>query len=414
MAQIEFEDFILEYVPTALFDRDVVIDGVRTTNEHMWWLRPTFIGQLEKPTIKYFKKFLSDNEEEIRDKAYDGPWALEYLELAKYRDEDEELVVSPRGTSSSSLLFPVQEDTNVKRVYVYDGIDSSDFPFRYFTYPYEVDDIEDGPMAIQAWNYKPIPRFMHLKKEKSALFFGLELEVNTQIPWSDMYRVMTEVHPIQEDFMYAMSDSSISGMMDHHYEMVTRPMTPRRMRKEFRIFFTKLESLCKDKLGKSLPEVLNMDTSSTGLHIHASRKAFASKFHRRRFLTLFNSDVPQINKFISKLALRKINGSQYAKPNYSYEGRRLGYCLSPRFRNQSDRYCACTETSQTIEVRIFRGLPTLNNINHCIDTVEAMFNFSMDIPLSSFKFGFESTFQKWLKTQPKQKYRTLKETLSCV
>ena len=79
----------------------------------------------------------------------------------------------------------------------------------------------------------------------------------------------------------------------------------------------------------------------------------------------------------------------------------------------TDRYHSCTETAQTYEVRVFKGTPNLSNILHSIDSVEAMWYFTRDMSLQAFKKNFNKDFKDWLYQQPKQRYRTLKETIKC-
>ena len=96
------------------------------------------------------------------------------------------------------------------------------------------------------------------------------------------------------------------------------------MRKEYRTLFSKLNTLLNAK-GASLEEVMDFGTSSTGIHIHASRSGFSSRTHRRRFLTVWNTDIPSVSKTIEQIAKRKLKGHRYAAPDTDFTGRRLAY-----------------------------------------------------------------------------------------
>ena len=418
MEEIEFETFVLEYDPYRTHGyNNVELGNLLILSEYKFWMtHPTFLSQLDKPTIgcvrAYWSSLTEEQRKTFRYHGYTEAWFVE----TEHQPEDTEVyrdhvVYSSRHREEQSGGFRLFDDVqpSVKPRFRYDELRQATFPCLCYFYE---DDLEgQTSTGVQAWNYAPMFKFMAGKKEKSKLFFGLELEVNTSIPWVDMRKVMLEVHPVQEEFMYAMSDSSISGSHPFCYEIVTHPMSPRRMRKEFRVFFSKLEKILVEK-GKVLNDVFDMETSTTGIHIHASRNAFSSKFHRRRFLTAWNSDIPCVSKTIQSLALRTLRGHRYAAPSTDYEGRRIGYCLSPdKFNSYSDRYVSAGETAKTIEVRVFQGRANLHTILHAVDSVESMFYFTQDMKLSSFKTGFDKDFTAWINTQPK--YRTLKETLSC-
>lgn len=418
MEEIEFETFVLEYDPyrTHGFAMVEVGDKLILSEYKFWMTHPAFISQLDKPTLGCVRAYWSSLSEEqrktLRYHGYTATWFTEAEHLSDdtevYRDHVAYSSRSREQQDSGFSLFDEPQEY-VKPRFRYDELRQATCPCLCYFYE---DSYEEAPVqGVQAWNYRPNFKFMSGKKEKSNLFFGLELEVNTCISWNDIRKVMLEVHPVQEEFMYAMSDSSISGVHPFCYEIVTHPMSPRRMRKEFRVFFNKLEKLLVEK-GKSLNDVFDMETNSTGIHIHASRNAFNSRFHRRRFLTAWNSDIPCVSKTIQSLALRSLRGHRYAAPSTDYEGRRIGYCLSPvKFNSYSDRYVSASETEKTIEVRVFQGRANLHTILHAVDSVESMFYFTQDMKLSSFKSSFDTDFTAWINTQPK--YRTLKETLSC-
>ena len=427
MATIEFKDWDLVYTRQT-WDGST-INGVQVSTQYSdFFLHPYFIGQLEKPTFKYVFKwfeevYLVNNDE--------GTRLIPDLEMDVFRvmverwkehgiDPDTEFYRAPDGVNRTrrgihSVLFEnTAPEASPRRLYEYDGIRSYVNGHQPPSiYCYDTSDEDSGSDDdIQAWNYVPVELvFMALPKEKTKLYFGLELEVNTKLPWTDIKRVMLEVEPKQEEFLHAMSDSSINGIHDHCYEMVTMPMTPRRMRKEWKVLFRKLGKKVQEVLGVELTEVFDMDTTSTGIHIHTSSGAY-TPYQRKKFSALWNSDIPSILKTVNLLAGRDLMNTHHSKPSPAYEGRRLGYCL--RELRYHDKYVACKDDGgTTVEVRVFKGTPTLANILSCIDSVEAMFYFTLEMPNSAFSNTFPKVFHTWLYKQSSFKYRDLKEKLLC-
>ena len=413
MAQLHFKTWSLDF--TEGWDKKLP-NGMKFESwDTSWFLKPTLIAQLPTPTFGALRELFQELDaldQGTRDK-YDIP-------IARFRDlidqwvmEDSvEIFRRPKAAvpDNNSYLFEAPPEVS-NPVFTYDGIwstSSGTLAVRIHAHP--VNDTDDTT-AVREWNYRPAFEFFSCKKEKTKLYFGLELEVNTVIPWTDLRKVMLEVEPKQPEFLYAMSDSSISGKFDKCYEIVSMPMTPRRMRQEYKKFFSKLSKLLEAK-GKTLDEVFDMETRSTGIHVHTSANAYG-KLQRRKFTAMWNSDIPSIHKTINLLAGRNLASTRYCKPSPAYEGRRIGYSLKEVRYN--DKYAACNDTgsSQTVEVRVFKGTPTLKNILGCIDTVEAMFNFTAEMPNSAFSNTFPQVFHTWLYSQPKYMYRDLKERIQC-
>jgi len=262
------------------------------------------------------------------------------------------------------------------------------------------------------YTYRPEYKYMTMPKEKTECFFGLELEVNSGIPWNDIYRAMVDVAPVQEVFIFAKTDASIEGKFSDNYEIVSHPMSPRRMRSEFSILFKKLERLVKEK-GLEWDRVFDMDTISTGIHVHVSKGSFTplSRTHKKKFMLLWNNSSTGISDFTAQLACRTMKGNRYIQPAPSYSGRSLAWMLTEG--KNGDRYAACNETQDTVEVRVYRGQPCLASVLHAIDTTQAMLKFTEQMPNSQLNRHFPVHFKKWLGKQNKSAYRTLKETLQC-
>jgi len=434
MAKLQFSNWTLKYsVPRKndsafeILGKDIRMDPASA----YWWVSPYFLSQLDTPTFGAIRDFFFAIIEERERQAQAGERrshvpVLRDMEVLCSHWEDYgmlnyEVYSDPRSipariqSHSGFTLFPRVEgapETNAVPEYEFNGSVGN-----WLGGDQQLRLLQDSSTrrstsgdTIRPWNWKPDrPNFMSGPNEKTVLYFGLELEVNTRIPWPELRKVMNEVEPKQEEFLYAMSDSSVSGRYEHNYEIVSHPMSPRRMRREYRIFFRKLEKLVEAQ-GLTMGDVFDMRALTNGIHIHTSAAAY-SKHQRRKFSAVWNSDLPSMKKTLSKLAGREL--VNYCKPSPAYEGRRLGYCL--KNTHYYDKYVACNDTgrSQTVEVRVFKGTPTIENILGCIDTVEAMFHFTLELPNSSIGRNFERTLAMWLRSQPTNKYTSIKEKIQC-
>jgi len=413
MSQIHFKTWTLDF--TESWDKNLPNGMKFDPWDNAWFTKPTVIAQLPTPTFgalrELFKEVMALDQESVDKLGIPLRRFKELMEQWASLSDDVEIYRRPTPPPGNTSCLFDEQPVVTNPVFEYDGIwslTSSTLAVRIHAYPSSNYDDTSG---VQAWNHRPDFEFFSCKKEKTKLYFGLELEVNTKLPWSDIRRVMLDVEPKQPEFLYAMSDSSISGKFDNCYEIVSMPMTPRRMRQEYKKLFAKLSKLL-DAKGLAMDEVFDMDTRSTGIHVHTSANAYG-KLQRRKFTAMWNSDIPSILNTINLLAGRKLTETQYCKPSPAYEGRRVGYSLKEV--RYTDKYAACNDTghSQTVEVRVFKGTPTLKNILGCIDTVEAMFNFTAEMPNSAFSNTFPKVFHTWLYSQPAYKYRDLKERIQC-
>ena len=423
--KVELESVVVEYdTEYHGSPRTLMIGGVPCRRSNTWWfVDPVFLSFLKDATWASVYEFVKANEEDLKDYGFS-----QLDELLALKDTPQHLhkycLAVHAGTGgrqeSGSLLFkeelPVPAD---KPTVTYSDLRSAcEFPLgvgrincRFATANRGVMAVEYGAQ-VRDWNHRPEFKFFTMKGQKTATYFGLELEVSSQVPWADMHRVLTKIEPVQEEFMYAKSDSSIDGKFDMSYEIVTHPMSPRRMRVEFKRFFKKLEALVAER-GHTMSDLFDMDTKSTGIHVHVSSAAFqGTKTHRKKFMLAWNNNAKAAEMFTSTLARRNLRDNTYARPSSEYRGRTVAWCLS-RHADAGDRYNACTDTGATVEVRAFRGQVSMFAVRHAIDTTEAMLNFTQVAPISAFQRNFKETFQRWLKKQNRNAYPALKETLSC-
>jgi hypothetical protein len=401
--------------------------------DEYWYQTVVFLSSLPNGTWGSVVTFVKDNEERLR---HLGTAKLDaILGITGAALSKQVLVVGhlPGGgtrTSSSSFLFtPAAQDPTAKRHYRHGGVyDHADIPVDGRSRSTRVDVFmttscnamnSSQPVAeehhtsseVMNYTYKPEYKFMSMPKENTQCYFGLELEVNSKVPWSDIHRAMTSMVPVQEAFIFAKQDGSITGQFNNCYEIVSHPMTPRRMRIEFTTLFKKLERLVADN-GLEWKQVFDMETMSTGIHVHVSKGSFTplSRTHKKKFMMLWNNSSPAISDFTAKLACRTLKGNSYVKPASNYAGRSLAWMLKEG--KNSERHSSCNETPSTVEVRAFRGQPSLASVRHAIDTTEAMLRFTEQMPNSQLNRHFPHHFKAWLGKQNKNSYRNLKMTLA--
>jgi hypothetical protein len=252
--------------------------------------------------------------------------------------------------------------------------------------------------------------FRHTEKEQpNRLMFGLELEMSTRIKPFELNYIVKEMEPKQEPFFCFKSDSSVGGEYRERYEIVTVPCSPKYLKENFRILFSKLELLV-DNQSRPLSYYFDLSpTLSNGIHIHVSKDAFEGDTHKHRFSSLFNLYNKDAMEFLSKVSSRSEywnNRFCFISPKYK------GYTTAFRLKNLSahseDRHSVCHSlNTETVEVRLFQGIVNLKHIHACIEFTEAMFNFSQFCSYKVFSQAFVKEFTNWLFQQ--QGYRNIKE-----
>jgi hypothetical protein len=400
--------------------------------DEYWYQTVVFLSSLPNGTWGSVVAFVRGNEELLREigvAKIDAILGITGAALYKQVLMVGHLPGVNSRTSSSFLFTPAAQDPTAKRHYRHGGIyDQADIPIDGRSRSTRVDVYATSycnamnssqPVAeehhtsseVMNYTYRPEYKFMSMPKENTQCYFGLELEVNSKVPWSDIHRAMTSMVPVQEAFIFAKQDGSIGGQFNNCYEVVSHPMSPRRMRVEFTTLFKKLERLVADK-GLEWGSVFDMETTTTGIHVHVSKGSFTplSRTHKKKFMMLWNNSSPAISDFTAKLACRTLKGNTYVKPASNYAGRSLAWMLKEG--KNSDRHSSCNETTSTVEVRAFRGQPSLASVRHAIDTTEAMLRFTEQMPNSQLNRHFPRHFKAWLGKQNKNSYRNLKMTLA--
>lgn len=277
--------------------------------------------------------------------------------------------------------------------------------------------------ATQLGGFKGVEREGPLSSTSSAPFLGVELEVCTKVSAEELIKICTDVEPKQEIFFVCKSDGSIAGNFEHKYEIVTVPLTPSKMRREWRTLMQKLERLSKDK-GLTLYGDVFDTTNSTGVHVHISKKSFsygkqptpilrkAGLAWGSRFLAAFNSDFREEMNLLRKVSGRPdYTTNQYCGLSASaVRGRRVAYRVGAKYLSEyGTKYSpAHGGKPSTYEVRIFSGEVSLQHMLSAIDLIDAMYTYTCSHSATSC-VRFAAPFTAWLSKTPG--YLPLKKTL---
>lgn len=302
--------------------------------------------------------------------------------------------------------------------------------------PFDEDEEEvtaDSSYAYRVMNYTFTPelKFMSTEKEYVTCYFGMELEVSTMVSAKELQTIVTQVEPSQEIFFFMKDDTSIQGAYPHLYEIVTHPMTPKRMKREWNTLIKKIERLAEAK-GKPMDQLFDMNMElNNGIHIHVGNDAFTRhnnnhgrrhpastgrSGHKNRFLTAFNQWDSAFTDWLYRLSkrdlARKSWGTDYYKPHPSLDGLTVARRLRDGQRFDEHR-CACHDNGRTTEVRVFYGSFDYKHICTCIEMVQVMLDFTRDAPISSYGRNFIPKFKSYVDRG--RGFRNLKEALAqCV
>lgn len=303
------------------------------------------------------------------------------------------------------------------------GVDTSEGFIMLGVTPFDTDVNRSEPsnnrdyFNVRNYSWRPSRfEFFSKDKERTELYFGLEIEVSTRLSSHELQTIVTKMEPKQDIFFYFKSDSSISGEYEYNYEIVTMPCTPAYHKEQWRILFKKLDELL---AGRELSEFFDTgDRLTNGIHIHVSKNAFIQSTrqdqkHMNRFLTAFNIWDKKYTDWLTRVCRRPtdIKGHRFCSTNPQYEGYELSWRLTGKnkSRSVSERHSTAHETSHTVEVRCFQGIFDLNHIIACIEFTEAMFYYVFEAPLSAYTRDFGDKFTQWVVQTGK--YRKAKEVM---
>lgn len=209
---------------------------------------------------------------------------------------------------------------------------------------------EENSSGLHNYCYKPDPVFYG----KSDLYFGIELEIESS--GQDVGEVVDGL----PDYFYAKEDSSL----DDGFEIVSHPASWGWLsdnKKKWDQIFSLRDS-----------GFLSYNTTTCGMHVHMSKKAFSS-LHLYKFLKMFFEN----QSFILSVSRRKLcNLNQYASLELDES---IVYKATKKTNSSTKRYTAVNlENSDTVEVRIFRGTLAPSGFWRNLEFCKAVFDYTKD------------------------------------
>lgn len=240
-------------------------------------------------------------------------------------------------------------------------------------------------------------KFISEPKEFKPPFYGVELEMSTDYSQRDL------IDATEEPFFILKSDSSISGNKSRVYELVTLPMSIVAHKKRFAHFFSNLDY---DTFDRSI-------TTTNGMHVHISRAAFNdtkgkdTESHLRKFSYFFIN--PSNYQFLLAVSERTEDSLQRFSPiprpsthdiaNHKALFKQSTGCWGRGAIN-------VTSGKPTVEVRLFKGIVSYATIVKNLEFTDSVFFFTQQATRSTLTLHH---YLNWLKLQPANKYKTLRE-----
>lgn len=254
------------------------------------------------------------------------------------------------------------------------------------------------------WRPFSFPRLFMKNDNHNATVFGVEVEVNSDLTATDLANLCMNEEPKQDLFFYCKSDISITGRFSCSYEIVTLPMSLKRHQYEWKVLLQKLSDA-----GVSFDN----DTTTNGIHVHMDNGAFLKandkSIHRKRFHYLFSS-VDDEGFVDLRRKVSKRSPTAYCKLNT----KSLRDLYKESRYTHSDHYCAVNDTAYTTEVRVFKSVMDYQHILGCIEMVDAMRVFSLEVQVARLKRETYRSFINWLlKRKHKSKYENLIGEIQC-
>jgi hypothetical protein len=242
--------------------------------------------------------------------------------------------------------------------------------YEYCRYCY--DEIQEEQGYIHAYNYKPYD-FTLYGSDDSKLFYGVELEIDDG---DDDDGTCYELGEIDE--IYLKEDGSLSS----GFEIVTHPATL-----NYHVNYLPWAKICSIARNGGYR---SHDTSTCGLHIHASRAGFGDCAMERdltiaKLMLLFDRFW---DGYIVPFSRRNYdNLRRWAKkPNSNITDKDTASDAVQKLQDYKyDRYQAINLTNRTtVEFRIFRGTLKHTTILASIQWVDTLIKYCKATPLQDF------------------------------
>lgn len=196
---------------------------------------------------------------------------------------------------------------------------------------------------IHDYYYKPDPIFYKGDGEDTAFYMGVELEIDKGGEDEEHARHLLDCVNDYNEYIYIKHDGSI----DNGFEIVSHPAT--------------LEYHTKNiQWAKLMSEAVNLDyrshdTSTCGLHIHISRKAFGDTYESQE------DNIAKIIYFIENNWYSLLTFTRRTEANLEHWAARYGIepTVSDTYKKAKEnrnRYkCINLQNDNTVEFRMFRG-----------------------------------------------------------
>lgn len=268
--------------------------------------------------------------------------------------------------------------------YVYNGPVRKDRLYTTFSYSTNV-------MEVLGENFISEP------KEFKPPFYGVELEMSTD------YNQRELIDACEEPFFILKSDSTVSGSKNRNYELVTLPMSIVAHKKRFAHFFSNLDYSNFDR---------SVNTTN-GMHVHISRDAFNNTkgsdndSHLRKLSYFFMN--PTNYQFLLAVSERTEDSLQ----RFSPIPRPTTSGITDRkmlFKQSTSCWARgainITGGKPTVEVRLFKGIVSYATVVKNLEFTDSVFFFTQQATRSTLTLHH---YLNWLKAQPANKYKTLRE-----
>lgn len=206
---------------------------------------------------------------------------------------------------------------------------------------------------------------LRCKNEHTKTHYGFELETELRRD-ANRYDTVYHINDQIGDLIKIKSDASL----DTGFEIVSHILT-----------YKKFCSI-KNRFNKAFKDAINdgcysKRADSTGLHIHISREGFKDADHLARFCQAWyidrdftkyiaQRDFGQYREWNSRIA----NNKEYFKNFFNGD-------MYNRTTNHSDRYNIVNlNNEQTIEIRIFKGILSIDFVSYAIELCELIKNYT--------------------------------------
>lgn len=208
---------------------------------------------------------------------------------------------------------------------------------------------EMGAGVCENWRYRP---GVFIEHGDGELFFGIENEISLG---ENTGKKKYENH-IAKKFHTTLAYTQHDGTIDYGVEVVFHPMT-------FEYAKTKA------KLGDMFTKAVR-SSPTTGMHVHITRTAF-NKMHLYKFMRFISTNPA----FVEVMAQRQAGGRRQYRIT---DGELLASKARGEYVDQDKYTDINVNHTETIELRIFKGAVTIEQLYANLEFCHALFMFTRD------------------------------------